>query len=108
MKRCIMGLVLGISAWLGTSTCHAQESLERGLLRQAPELIKYFKDQGYKNIGVLKFMAMHEGKDKFSDNIGAMNLLTAQRLARAIRTSAFSSLWRCTRGRTNSVTTSAP
>jgi hypothetical protein len=29
-------------------------------------------------------MAMHEGKDKFSDNIGAMSLLTAQRLERAL------------------------
>jgi hypothetical protein len=84
MKRCILGLVLGISGLLVESTCHAQESLERGLLKQAPNLIKYFKAQGYKNVGVLKFLAMREGDEKFSDNIGAMNLLTARRLETAL------------------------
>jgi hypothetical protein len=84
MKRCVVGLVLGISAWLGASTCHAQESLERGLLRQAPKLIKYFKDQGYKNVGVLKFLVMREGDKKFSDNVGTMNLLAARRLELAL------------------------
>jgi hypothetical protein len=84
MKRCVVGLVLGISAWLGASTCQGQESLERGLLKQAPKLIKYFKDQGYKNVGVLKFLVMREGDKKFSDNVGTMNLLAARRLELAL------------------------
>jgi hypothetical protein len=84
MKSCILGLVLGISAWLGASTCHAQESLERGLLKQAPDLIKYFKAQGYKNVGVLKFSIAREPEEKFSDNVGTMNLLAARRLELAL------------------------
>jgi hypothetical protein len=57
--------------------------LERALVRQAPELIKKFKEKGYKNVGVLKFMAAKEGS-KPTDNIGTINMLLAQRLEMAL------------------------
>src|ERR1019366_1171822 len=85
MKRYALGLVLFVSAWLMTPLGHAQESLERGLLRQAPVLIKYFQnpERNYKNVGVLKFLVSREGKP-FTDNVGTLNLLAARRLELAL------------------------
>jgi hypothetical protein len=83
MKYCIMGFMLGMSCWLATSNCQAQDSMERRLLQQAPKLIKYFKDHGYKNVGVLKFLAAHEGQ-KLKDNLGTLNQLSARRLELAL------------------------
>ena len=83
MKRIAVGSVFALSVWLITPTCHAQDSLERGLLRQAPKLIKHFKDHNYKNVGVLKFLVSREGTG-FSDNVGTLNLLAARRLELAL------------------------
>jgi hypothetical protein len=83
MKHWIMGLVVGIVAGVLTPTGRAQESMERSLLKQAPKLIKYFKEHDYKNVGVLKFLVSREGKP-FSDNIGTLNLLAARRLELAL------------------------
>jgi hypothetical protein len=69
---------------LAAPACYAQDdSLERGLLRQAPKMIKYFKQHGYKNVGVLKFLVSRESKG-FSDNVGTFNLLAARRLELAL------------------------
>jgi hypothetical protein len=76
-------LVLGMLAWLMTPACQAQVSRERGFLDQAPMLIKHFKANGYKNVGVLKFLVARNGKG-FSDNVGAMNLQVARRLEMAL------------------------
>ncbi len=83
MKRLVLGSVLGMSALLLAPAAQAQDSLERGLLGQAPTLIKYFKDKGYKNVGVLKFLVSREGQ-AFSDNVGTLNLLAARRLELAL------------------------
>lgn len=57
--------------------------LERELVRQGPKIIKYLKDKGYANVGVLKFLvARDDGKE--SDNVGTLNLLLAQRLEVAL------------------------
>ena len=83
MQRCAFALLLGLSAWLMTPACLAQDSLERGLLKHAPNLIKHFKDNDYKNVGVLKFLVSREGKP-FTDNAGTLNLLAARRLELAL------------------------
>jgi len=83
MNRLFLGLFLGTSAWLMASPCRAQDSLERGLLKQAPEVIKYVQKQGCKNVGVLKFLVSREGKP-FTDNVGTLNLLVARRLELAM------------------------
>ncbi len=59
-------------------------SLERGLVGQAPALIKHFQARGHKNVGVLKFLIAREGGKGFSDNAGTLNLLMARRLEVAL------------------------
>ncbi len=59
-------------------------SLERGLVGQAPGLIKHFKANGYENVGVLKFLIAREGAKSFSDNVGTLNLMIARRLEVAL------------------------
>ena len=83
MQRLIMGVVLGTSVLLTTPPCRAQEPIERALRRQAPGLITHFKENGYKNVGVLKFLVSREGEIP-SDNVGTMNLLAARRLELAL------------------------
>jgi hypothetical protein len=83
MRNFTILLVLAVAAWFAPGNCQAQESLERGLLREAPRLIKYFQQHGYKNVGVLKFLVAREGQ-KFTDNVGAFNELAARRLEMAL------------------------
>ncbi len=60
----------------------AQElvSLERALVRVAPDVLKYCRDHGYKNVGVLKFLAHKGGDAKISDNVGTLNRTVARQL----------------------------
>ena len=60
------------------------ESLERGLVAKAPGLVKHFKEKGYKNVGVLKFLVVREGARAFSDNVGTLNMTLARRLEVAL------------------------
>jgi hypothetical protein len=83
MTRSIIALILVAAGGLHSPVCHAQDSLERGLLRQAPKLIDYFKQKGYRNVGVLKFLVSREGGG-FTDNVGTLNLLAARRLELAL------------------------
>ena len=75
-------LILGIASlcFLLGSVKAADEpvSLERTLVRAAPDVLKYCKEKGYKNVGVLKFMAIKDGK--LSDNLGTLNRSVARRL----------------------------
>jgi hypothetical protein len=59
-------------------------TLERGLVKQAPALIRHFKANGYQNVGVLKFLVLRADTRKFSDNAGTLNLLLAKRLEVAL------------------------
>src|SRR5262245_57104107 len=72
-------------AGLSSARCLAEEpvELERALVRQAPEVIKKLREKGYKNVGVLKFLATKEG-EQWSDNVGTLNTLLAQRLELAL------------------------
>jgi hypothetical protein len=77
---------LGLAAlWLLPARSLAEEplELERALVRKGAELINKFKEKGYKNVGVLKFLATKEG-GKLTDNIGTLNMLLAQRLELAL------------------------
>jgi hypothetical protein len=62
------------------------ETLERGLVDQAPALIKHFKAKKYANVGVLKFLIAREGEKSkgLSDNVGTLNMLLARRLEVAL------------------------
>ena len=84
MHRRILPLGLAVLLVSIGSMAHAQDSLERGLLRQAPMLIKRFQEKNYKNVGVLKFLAAHEGDAKANDKIGTLNMLAARRLEVAL------------------------
>jgi hypothetical protein len=79
MARLTCVLLLAILGGLTTNTTQAQESMERGLLKRAPGLIKAFKEKHYKNVGVLKFLVSREG-EAFRDNVGTINLLMARQL----------------------------
>jgi hypothetical protein len=74
-----------LAAW-GADAGHAAEApaLERGLVKQAPALIKTFKERGYQNVGVLKFLVAASGSKGLSDNVGTLNMLLARRLEVAL------------------------
>jgi hypothetical protein len=59
-------------------------SLERTLVRAAPEVIKYCREHGYRNVGILKFLAHKYDQPSFSDNVGTLNRLIAKRLELAM------------------------
>lgn len=64
------------------SICWSQEpvSLERTLVRAAPDILKHCRDHGYKNVGVLKFLVHKADTDTLSDNVGTLNRTVARRL----------------------------
>jgi hypothetical protein len=66
----------------GQTSVARADTLEQGLLKQAPEVMQYLKDKGYKNVGVLKFFAK-EGKD-LNLNIGPLNYKAARMLQTAL------------------------
>src|SRR5262245_50782385 len=59
------------------------DDLEGVLLDRAKGLVRFSQEQGYKNVGVLKFLAAKDGSD-FSDNLGTVNTLLARRLEVAL------------------------
>jgi hypothetical protein len=61
----------------------APETLEQAFVRQGKALIQHCKAKGYKNVGVLKFQVNTDGKS-WSDNVGTMNMLLANRLEVAL------------------------
>lgn len=65
-------------AWAGEPGTIAQE-----MVRRAPEVVKYLKDKGYHNVGVLKFVVSKD-QARFSDNVGTLNKTLADRLEVAL------------------------
>ena len=53
------------------------------MLKNAPKIIRYLKDHGYKNVGVLKFR-VKKGDEPVSDHVGTLNLNLAARLEIAL------------------------
>jgi hypothetical protein len=66
-----------------TSAAAAEVSLDQALADNAPKVLKFLKDKGVKNVGVLKFL-VREGAGKRLDNIGALNRTLADRLEAAL------------------------
>jgi hypothetical protein len=58
-------------------------SLDRELLKQAPVILRYAREHGYRNLGVLKFR-VKKGDEPVSDNVGTLNLNLASRLEIAL------------------------
>jgi hypothetical protein len=83
-KRSVLVLVtLSLTAGLPARAAEAP-TLERGLVKQAPALIKRFQANGYKNVGVLKFLVNRAGAKGLNDNAGTLNMLLARRLEVAL------------------------
>ncbi len=73
-----LGLVM-----LATPGTRAADTLDRELLKNAPKIIRYLKDHGYKNVGALKFR-VKKGDEPIGDHIGPLNLNLADRLEIAL------------------------
>jgi hypothetical protein len=71
---------------LHPATTRAEElpTLETGLARAAGSILTRLRDDGHRNVGVLKFLVAREGEDRFSDSVGTLNLLLARRLEVAL------------------------
>jgi hypothetical protein len=84
--RGLMHYLIGVILLSAGVSVRGQElvSLERTLVRAAPDIIKYCREHGYKNVGVLKFLAHKQGQAAFSDNVGTLNRLIAKRLELAM------------------------
>lgn len=59
------------------------DELEKGLLQQAPGIIKTLKEKGYQNVGTLKFRVKN-GDAAASDRAGSLNLRLADKLELAL------------------------
>jgi hypothetical protein len=68
--------------WTAIARPVRAESLAQGLQKQAPEVMKYLREQGYRNVGVLKFRV--KKGDKVSDRVGTLNTALASRLETAL------------------------
>jgi hypothetical protein len=67
---------------LGPSFARA-DNLDKELVKKAPEVLAHLQKQGYKNVGVLKFM-VKKGKNELSFNSGSINHNLATRLENAL------------------------
>jgi hypothetical protein len=61
----------------------SERTLERQLLKQAPLILEKLREQGCKNIGVLKFRVQKAG-GRATDNGGTLNTFLAERLEVAL------------------------
>jgi hypothetical protein len=66
----------------GTGPARA-DATERELLRQAPNVLAFLTEHGYKNVGVLKFR-VKKGAAAAGDNVGPLNANLANRLEVAL------------------------
>jgi hypothetical protein len=72
-------LALFVTALAGPARA---ESLAQGLQEQAPQVMKYLREQGYRNVGVLKFRV--KKGNTVSDRVGTLNTTLATRLETAL------------------------
>src|SRR5258708_27661073 len=59
------------------------DEIEKVLLKQAPVILKFAQEHGYKNLGVLKFR-VKKGEDAATDSAGPLNTNLARRLEVAL------------------------
>jgi hypothetical protein len=67
---------------LGAPAPVAAAPLVETLEQQAPQVMEYLRDQGYQNVGVLKFLIKKGGR--FSSTVGTLNAKFADRLETAL------------------------
>ena len=58
-------------------------SVDQEFFKQAPAILQYARDKGYRNIGVLKFR-IKKGNEPISDSVGTLNTFLANRLQVAL------------------------
>jgi hypothetical protein len=80
--RTATGLLAAVLTSLLAPSAKAQEpvSVERTLVRAAPAVLEHCRKQGYRNVGVLKFLVHKAGQDRLSDNAGIFNRTIARQL----------------------------
>ncbi|MBL8798097.1 MAG: hypothetical protein JNM56_29640, partial [Planctomycetia bacterium] len=83
LKGRAWGLLLAAAAAALSPSWARADNLDKELVKKAPEILKQLQQQGYKNVGVLKFMAK-KGKGDLSFNSGAINHNLASRLENAL------------------------
>jgi hypothetical protein len=84
-SRRLAGLVASavvLASGLAAPAPARADALARELLNQAPDILKYLRDRGYHNVGVLKFRVQKEGQ--LTDNAGPLNTNVASRLETAL------------------------
>jgi hypothetical protein len=75
-------LALALAAW--SAPLARADNIDVGLLKKVPEIAKFLKDEGYKNVGVLRFQ-LQKGKEKATYSAGPINGNMAARLENALK-----------------------
>lgn len=80
-----MLLLAGFTSFHGSMVFGADKlpSLQRQLLKAAPQILEYARKSGSQNLGVLKFR-IKQGKRPISDRIGPLNLRVTEQLELAL------------------------
>src|SRR5688500_2126563 len=76
--------VLAVALGLGWSSPVRADSMDRELQVQAKKLVTYLKENGYHNVGVLRFRTQLPGQQRSSFAGGALNVNMAERLETAL------------------------
>jgi hypothetical protein len=82
MSRLMSGMTSVLIVAIAATTARA-ETLEKELLKQAPVILKFAREHGYKNLGVLKFR-VKKGDEAATDSAGPLNANLASRLEVAL------------------------
>lgn len=76
--------MLAVVLLAGSRTCAGDlPSLEQGLRKAAPVVLRFAKERGIANLGVLKFR-IKKGDGELTDNVGTLNLKLAERFEIAL------------------------
>jgi len=74
---------LALLAGATQSQSAGPQDLDAALAAQAPQIVRYLREHGYKNVGVLKFLVAR-GKGALQDNVGTLNRNLPNRLEAAL------------------------
>jgi len=77
----LSALIVALVAW--SAPVALADNLDLGLVKKAPEILKFLKDKGYKNVGVLHFQ-LQKGRGKATYTAGPINSNMASRLENAL------------------------
>jgi hypothetical protein len=72
-----------VVALAATAPAARADNIDLGLIKKAPEILKYLKEHDYKNVGVLRFQ-VQKGRGKSSYSAGPLNGNMATRLENAL------------------------